>query len=98
MLDVFPRLLEGNCLHNEGGGFIQSSQNLFAFFVQHIVNASVEYVARTDFDGSVHGALVKEWRQFVQVSQDLRGVVVKLEKIGGLPIENFIFSRFSRRG
>ena len=42
MADIRPRLLKANCLHHKRGGFIQSPQDIFAFFIKHIVHATVK--------------------------------------------------------
>ena len=60
LADIVSGLLESNCLYNERGRFIQSTQTIFALFIQHIVYTSVEYVASTDFDCSVHSTFANK--------------------------------------
>ena len=93
MADVVSGFLECNSLYNERGGFIQSPQNIFALFMQHIVNTSVVHVAGTDFDRSVHGTFVNNCHHLIKASLDWGGVMAKLEQVGRLPIHDFLFAR-----
>ena len=93
MAYIVSGLLESNSLNNERGGFIQSTQNIFTFFMEHIMDAAMEYVARTDFDRSVHSTFINGRQHRVKASPDRCGVMAKLEQVRRLPIHNFFFSR-----
>ena len=74
------------CVHNM---LYEKSDDIF---VQHIVYTSVEYVAGTGFDCSVHSAFVNNCHHLIKASLDWCGVVAKLEQVRRLPIHNFLFA------
>ena len=94
MLEIVPCLLVNDSLHHKRGCFVQSFQNLLALFVQHIVYASVIDVAGTHLYGSVNSCIVNQRKQTVQTALDGSGVVIELEKVGWLPVKDFLLARY----
>ena len=93
MLDIVSRLLENDGLHHKRSSLVQSFQNLLTLFVQHIMNTSVVDVASTHLDGSFYSSIVYQRKQIIQTSYYGCRIVIELEKIGRLPIHDFILTR-----
>ena len=79
MFNIVPSLLKDNCLYNKRSRFILPSQNVFALFMEHIVNTSVEYITGTDFDCSVHSTFINNSHNFIKTSLNRCCIMAKLK-------------------